>query len=46
MTCWVSLDLSILSLRSEIFARCLAHDGTLKRCIPLVLNVHAHLSCA
>jgi hypothetical protein len=27
------------------FAKCLAHDGTLERCVPLVLQRHAHLSC-
>jgi hypothetical protein len=27
------------------FAKCLAHDGTLKRCVPLMLKVHTLLSC-
>jgi hypothetical protein len=28
------------------FAKYLAHDGTLKRCVPLVPKVHPNLSCA
>jgi hypothetical protein len=28
------------------FAKCLAHDGTLERCVPLVPQRHAHLSYA
>jgi hypothetical protein len=28
------------------FAKCLAHDGTLKGCVPLVPKVHTLLSCA
>jgi hypothetical protein len=28
------------------FAKCLAHDGILKRCVPLVPNVHSLLSYA
>jgi hypothetical protein len=28
------------------FAKYLAHDGTLERCVPLVPKVHALLSCA
>jgi hypothetical protein len=28
------------------FAKCLAHDGTLKGCVPLMPKVHALLSCA
>jgi hypothetical protein len=28
------------------FAKCLAHDGTLKRCVPLMPKVHTLLSCA
>jgi hypothetical protein len=28
------------------FAKCLAHDGTLERCVPLVPQRHTLLSCA
>jgi hypothetical protein len=27
------------------FAKCLAHDGTLKGCVSLMPKVHAHFSC-
>jgi hypothetical protein len=46
VTCWISLDLSNFGSRSEIFAKCLAHDETFKRSVPLVPKVHAHLSCS
>jgi hypothetical protein len=46
MTCWVCLDLGNLTLRSEILCKCLAHDGTLERCVPLVRKVHTLLSRA
>jgi hypothetical protein len=28
------------------FDKCLAHDGTLERCVPFVPQSRAHLSCA
>jgi hypothetical protein len=40
VTCWVSLNLGNLTLRSKIISKCLAHDGTLERCVPLVPKVH------
>jgi hypothetical protein len=46
VTCWVSLDLGSLTLRSEFFAKSLAHDGTLERCVSLVPKVHTLLSFA
>jgi hypothetical protein len=30
----------------KYFDKCLAHDGTLKRCVTLVPKVHAHFSCS
>jgi hypothetical protein len=30
----------------KLFAKCLAHDGTLERCVPLVLQRHTLLSHA
>jgi hypothetical protein len=29
----------------KYFAKCLAHNGTLKGCVPLVPKVHALFSC-
>jgi hypothetical protein len=43
MTYWISLGWSTLTLSGEILCKCLPHDETLERYVPLVL---LHLSDA
>jgi hypothetical protein len=42
----IYVDDIIFGGSSHSFVSSLAHDGTLKRCVPLVLKVHSHLSCS